>query len=122
MRTTESDPKPACMKALQVTQNRLLRALNNSRIKDRVNTSTMLKKFDLLSVNQLTAQIKLLEVWKATHVKDYPIELEPYNKIRPLNSHNLRTQSDRVFNDSAKLKIAENPSTLPNFGIMPLSQ
>ena len=112
VRTTESDPSPTSMKALQTTQNRLLRTLNNSRIKDKVSTSTMLEKFGLLSVNQLAAQIKLLEVWKATHMKDYPIELEPYYKIRPLNSHNLRTQNDRAFNDSSKLKIAENSFTI----------
>ena len=52
------------------------------------------------------AQIKLLEVWKSVHVEDYSIELEPYNKIRPLNNHDLRTQTNRVFNDSARLKIA----------------
>ena len=60
------DPKPTHMKELQLTQNRLLRALNNSKIKD---------KFNLLSVNQLAARIKLLEVWKAVHVEGYAIVL-----------------------------------------------
>ena len=60
----------------------------------------------LLSVNQLAAQIKLLEVWKSVHVEGYLIELEPFNKERPLNNHDLRIQTNRVFNDSARLKIA----------------
>ena len=100
------EPKSECMKALQLTQNRLLRALNNSRVKDKISTSSLLEKFDILSVNQLAAQIKFLEVWKSVHVEGYSIELEPYNKERTLNNHELRAQKNRVFNDSARLKIA----------------
>ena len=86
------EPKSECMKALQLTQNRLLRALNNSRVKDKISTSSLLEKFDILSVNQLAAQIKFLEVWKSVHVEGYSIELEPYNKERTLNNHELRAQ------------------------------
>ena len=96
------------MKGLQLTQNRLLRVLNNSKTQDKIATKTLLSKFNLLSVNQLAGQIKLLETWKAVHVKGYAIELDPYNKDRPNNTHELRTQTNRVFNDSAKLKIASH--------------
>ena len=106
VRMHETDPKSTTMKGLQLTQNRLLRVLNNSKTKDRIPTSTLLKKFDLLSVNQLAGQIKLIETWKAVHIEGYAIELDPYNKDRPNNTHELRTQTNRVFNDSAKLKIA----------------
>ena len=102
----ETDPKSTTMKGLQLTQNRLLQVLNNSKTKDIIPTSTLLKKFDLLSVNQLAGQIKLIETWKAVHIEGYAIELDPYNKDRPNNTHELRTQTNRVFNDSAKLKIA----------------
>ena len=67
------------MKALQQTQNRMLRAINNSKIADRVSVTSMLTKFNLLSVNQLAAQIKLTEVWKSVNIKDYAISLDPYN-------------------------------------------
>ena len=107
VRLCEEDPKPAYMNELQLTQNRLLRALNNTKVKDKVSTREMLDKFELLSVNQLAAQIKLLEVWKAVNVPGYAIVLEPYNQTRPSNTHDLRTQANRIFNDSAKLKIAE---------------
>ena len=68
----------------------------------------MLNKFELLSVNQLAAQIKLTEAWKSVHLEGYAIVLEPYNKNRPLNNHELRIQSNRVFNDSAKSKMASH--------------
>ena len=106
VRFTEEEPNTKCMKSLQLTQNRLLRALNNLRVKDKINISSMLERFDLLSVNQLAAQIKYLEVWKAVYVEGYSIELEPYKKDKPLSHHELRTQKNRVFNDSARLKIA----------------
>ena len=106
VRLTEAEPKTECMKDLQLTQNRLLRALNNSLVKDKISTKSLLEKYDLLSVNQLAAQIKFLEVWKSVYVEGYSIELEPYNKERPLKNHDLRTQRNMVFNDSARLKIA----------------
>ena len=40
------------------------------------------------------------------YIPGYAIVLEPYNKDRPTNKHDLRNQSNRVFNDSSKLKIA----------------
>ena len=56
------DSKSALIKSLQLTQNRLLRSLNQTRIADKVSIKKMLEKFELLSVNQLAAEIKLIEV------------------------------------------------------------
>ena len=72
------DKKSGSMKELQLTQNRLLRLLNGSKIKDKVSVHSMLKKFNLLSVNQLSAQIKLVEVWKIINVKGHPLVMDPY--------------------------------------------
>ncbi len=36
----------------------------------------MLKKFDLMSVNQINAKIKLLEIWKSLNLKNYPFQVE----------------------------------------------
>ena len=66
----EDERKCAVMKSLQLTQNRMLRALNGSKIKDRVSISSMLTKFKLISVNQLAAQIKLTEVWKSVNIQN----------------------------------------------------
>ena len=40
-----------------------------------ISTDSLHKKFGMLSVNQLNAQIKLLEVWKALNVVDYPLKV-----------------------------------------------
>ena len=92
------------MKDLQLTQNRLLRMINNSKISDKVSTKSMLEKFDLLSVNQLSAQIKLREVWKSLNCENYPIKLEPYNPTIETQAHFLRQRHNRFFNDSCRLQ------------------
>ena len=51
--------------AIQKTQNKLTRFLNNAKISDKISTKTLLKNINGLSVNQLNAQIKLTELWKS---------------------------------------------------------
>ena len=69
------------MKSLQLTQNRLLRTLNGTKISDKISTQSMLNTFQLLSVNQLAAEIKLIETWKSINLEDNPIQLEPFKAI-----------------------------------------
>ena len=94
------------MKSLQLSQNRLLRSLNQTRVADKVSTKSMLDKFELLSVNQLAAEIKLLEVWKSVNVEGCPIKLEPYNQQSSQNSHQLRHKPNRTFCDIARLQVS----------------
>ncbi len=100
------DKKSATMKSLQLTQNRMLRAINNSKIKDRISVTSMLQKFNLLSVNQLAAQIKLTEVWKSINIEGYPIVLDPYSRTAGSSEIDLRIKPTRIFNDTSKLAIS----------------
>ena len=54
----------------------MLRYLNKSKVSDRIGTETILSKQNMLSVNQLNAQIKLTEVWKAKHDSNQPLKIE----------------------------------------------
>ena len=76
VRTKDEDPQCAAFKAIQLVQNRLLRFVNGTQIKDRVPTQQLLTKFNMSSVNQLNAQAKLLEVWKALNIEDYPQQIK----------------------------------------------
>ena len=40
-----------------------------------VPVALMLKKFNMLSANQLNASVKLLEVWKALNLENYPLSI-----------------------------------------------
>ena len=75
VRTNDSDPEYKDFKAIQLIQNNLMRTLNETRVKDLILIGSLLKKFNLLSTNQLNANVKLVEIWKALNVEDYPFSL-----------------------------------------------
>ena len=87
----------------------MLRTINGTRIKGKISIKSMLIKFDLLSVNQLAAQIKLTKVWKAKNQVDYAISLEPYRPAQPglTPVHSLRPKTNRVYDDSSRLVISK---------------
>ena len=66
----------------------------------------MLDKFKLLSVNQLAAKIKIIEVWKINNCENYPLGLDMYNQN--LQHHELRAQPNRVFKDDCRLHKSES--------------
>ncbi len=75
VRLNESDPRQGSLDELQKVQNRLFRILNNSRIGDKISTNTMAQKLNMLSVNQINAQIKLTEMWKAVNNPNHPLKI-----------------------------------------------
>ena len=91
------------MKDLQLTQNRLLRTLNQTRVVDQISIVSMLIKFGLLSVNQLAAEIKLIEVWKSINVDGCRTKMEPYSTLANQPEFRLRPKTNRIFLDTARL-------------------
>ena len=75
MRISDSDPGKGALEDLQKIQNKLFRLLNNTRISDKISTKSIATKLNMLSVNQINAQVKLTEMWKASNVKNYPTKL-----------------------------------------------
>ena len=76
VRAKDSDSECADLKAIQMIQNSLLRTLNGTKIKDMISTKSLLKKFNMLSINQMNAQVKLLEIWKSMNIDDYPLIID----------------------------------------------
>ena len=76
-RVRQSSLDPVCVdfQEIQLVQNKLIRNLNGTTVKDKISTKSMLDKFGFLSVNQMNAQIKLLETWKAINVEGYPLAI-----------------------------------------------
>ena len=73
VRRCESDPLTADLATIQKIQNKLLRSINGCRITDKICTKSLLELSNMLSVNQLNAQIKLSEMWKANFKENYPL-------------------------------------------------
>ena len=53
----------------------MIRLLSGTNISDKKSTSSLLKNLNMLSVNQLNAQIKLTEIWKAVNSENHPISV-----------------------------------------------
>ena len=71
-KTVESEQK--LLGSIQVAQNKLARFLNGNKLMDKIPTSQIFKDLNLQSVNQINAQIKLLDVWKSLQSEYHPMK------------------------------------------------
>ena len=72
VRSNLNDPKNREIKAIQTVQNKMARFLNSKTIIDKIKSKVLLENINMLSVNQLNAKIKILEIWKSLNVEGYP--------------------------------------------------
>ena len=79
-------------------------------VEDRRSRKEMLEKLNLLLVNQLAAQLKLVEAWKSIHVEDYPLKLRKERQEENTHTRQLRNSSRRDMEEGGRLK-----STLASF-------
>ena len=73
VRLLNEDSKNGDLGAIQKVQNKMARFLNRKSLKDKVPTKTLLENLNMLSVNQINAKVKIQEIWKALHIKNYPL-------------------------------------------------
>ena len=64
---------------------------NNSRIKDKISTKSIMANLNMLSVNQVNAQVKLTEIWKSINIENYPIQSQKVN-------YNMEARATRASN------------------------
>ena len=108
VRVKKEDRKSYNMKTLQMAQNKLLRVMNNCRIKDRISTKTMLEKFNMLSVNQLAAQVKLVEVWKSQNDPKCPIKMKRKMLTEEERTRSLRPGTRRDLVEDCRTRLAKS--------------
>ena len=75
IRWSDQDSKQGDLQEIQALHNKMLRLLNGSTIEDKVSTKSLLANLNLLSVNQMNAQIKIAEAWKCSTIPDYPLKI-----------------------------------------------
>ena len=68
VRTSESVPTNGDIDEIQIIQNKLVRMLTNTRLQDKVNRVTLMQATNMLSVNQINAQIEIQEIWKSLNI------------------------------------------------------
>ena len=76
VRWLETDIYTQDLKNIQLTQNKLARLLNGKKLIDKVNTKMLLDNLNMLSVNQINAQIKITEAWKNSQDIDHPLKFK----------------------------------------------
>ena len=68
----------------------------------------MLEKFNLLSVNQLAASIKLTEACKSINIRDYPLQLEKNNSNAQPSTRSIRPTTARAWNEDARSEASKD--------------
>ena len=111
VRLKESDPTSTNLKSVQIAQNKLLRLLDNSSLKDRKHTKDLILKHDLLSVNQTAIQIKLMEAWKSINLPNYPTQMERNEENLLPTARELRPTSTRIWKEDGKSCAASESFT-----------
>ena len=76
VRWKAQDPTQGDLGAIRKVQNKMLRLLNGKRLLDKISTQELLDNLNMLSVNQMNAQIKITEVWKSQNVPNHPFKTE----------------------------------------------
>ena len=77
---------------LQKNQNRMLRLKNYSIISDKISTKSMLKIFKMRPVNQINAQIKLGDIWKATNMNNYPTKIKKLSDVEKFDNNKSKCE------------------------------
>ena len=94
-------PKIFFQTKLSLFMNKMLRMLDRVTLKDHITSASLLEKYNLSSVNQLAAQIKLLEAWKSVNLENYRIQMENNQLQRNTNGRaiNFETLERRLKSD-----------------------
>ncbi len=94
VRLTEEHPKSLYMTMVQRSLNKMLRILDGALVSDRKSTKALLDNQKMLAVNQIAAQIKLTEMWKASNDPQYPIKMKTRERQENAITTRSLTQGD----------------------------
>ena len=87
---------------IQKNQNKMMRFFNKTKISDKISSISILEKYNQLSVNQLNAQVKLCEMWKAKNVDNYPTKVHR-RSINDKFRYATRSTTKGVLLESGKI-------------------
>ena len=71
IRISQNDPKPSCIQGIRVAYHNLLRLLCYTKRNSHTSIESMLEKLSWLSINQLSCEVRLIEVWKALNQENH---------------------------------------------------
>ena len=118
----DDDPSPGCIDKINVAFNDCLRLLTGNQRSDHASIQSMLKELDWLSLNQLSAETRLVQAWQTAHVDDYCLQdtlklrkkgvyptrgnevdhFDPGVDCRNISSGTFVNQTARIWNQAPK--------------------
>ena len=112
IRVEESDPHHSNIEGIRVVFNNMLRLLCGSKRTEHTSIQSMLDHLGWLSINQLAAEVRLIEVWKSLNLSEYSLsQIFPKFESGTLPTRSL--QKNRL-KTSLKSKIKENSFQYPS--------
>ena len=103
------------LKAIQLMQNKMVRLLNKVKLSDKLSTISLFKKVNLLSVNQINAQIKLTEIWKAVNNLECPLKIIKMKDVLPERPLRSKNESENNLMEVGSTEISKK--TFVNDGV-----
>ena len=76
----------------------MLRTVEHVKVSDRISTQSLLEKNNMLSVNQMMAQIKVTEMWKAINTTNNPLHFQA--RETPLNGRITRSNTNGMLENT----------------------
>ena len=111
IRLKDTDPQYSSINGIKVIYNDVLRLLCGSKRENRKPTEEILNETGWLSINQLSCEIRLIEVWKALNIDNYCLkdlfEKVPSTRVTR-NSNKIRLKS------GFKSRLRENSFQFPS--------
>ena len=74
-------------------------------LSDKQTTSSLLKRINIISVNQINAQIKITEIWKAVNNDECPLKITKMKDVKP--ERRLRSKN-KIENNLLECGLTEN--------------
>ena len=75
----------------------MVRLIKNVKISDKQATSDLLKRVNMLSVNQIHGQIKLTEIWKVVINKECPLNVIKMKDVVPDRTLRSKNKTENKF-------------------------
>ena len=96
-------------------KNKMVRLLNKVKLSDKQSTISLFKKVNMLSVNQINAQIKVTEIWKAVNNLECPLKIIKMKDVLPERPLRSKNESENNLMEVGSTEISKK--TFVNDGV-----
>ena len=111
VRIKQNDPNNSSITGIKVIYNDLLRLLCNSKRDNRKPIEEMLDQVGWLSINQMSCEIRLIEVWKSLNVENYCLN-GLFEKVS--RKHKTRSEDNIRLKSGFKSRLRESSFHYPS--------